>query len=300
MKNEYRYSLKKWARSDCTIDADKSDADPKCDKGKYKYQVKVGSRKTPLPAFENQEKRQCGAKKKEEGDKLACWWDENADYVILEEGGYSSTEKRHRKMRAVLTTLTTVVFGLVMLHFFRRALITLIRPQQPPSRRRPSPREVRIVPMAAGGDSVDGTGYRSRGRRQALSARDAQTVVHALRDDESLNTDDVCAICLEDFSTTSQQRRTRLPCNHLFHEDCTLLMLQKGHPSCPCCLYDLYEDTERLRQSQCSSRTSVACDSQHCPSDASTRASSDRHQPPHDSSNVQRRNDRHSNESSAI
>ncbi|PIN22937.1 hypothetical protein CDL12_04346 [Handroanthus impetiginosus] len=81
-------------------------------------------------------------------------------------------------------------------------------------------------------------------RRSASSAivRELQSVV-ANSDDDDEGGDDLlqksCSICLEEFQDTP--RATRLPCRHVFHEDCIVRWLTGNHV-CPLCCHPLPVD----------------------------------------------------------
>lgn len=48
-----------------------------------------------------------------------------------------------------------------------------------------------------------------------------------------------CSICLEEFGEGIRSKVVvRMPCSHVFHEECVLSWLLKT-PSCPLCRYDV-------------------------------------------------------------
>ena len=48
-----------------------------------------------------------------------------------------------------------------------------------------------------------------------------------------------CAICIDEFEDKEKARR--LPCRHMFHEDCLIPWLTERHASCPMCKYDVLQ-----------------------------------------------------------
>eukprot|EP01062_Namystynia_karyoxenos_P025250 TRINITY_DN19908_c0_g1_i1.p1 TRINITY_DN19908_c0_g1~~TRINITY_DN19908_c0_g1_i1.p1 ORF type:complete len:295 (+),score=88.79 TRINITY_DN19908_c0_g1_i1:69-887(+) len=61
-----------------------------------------------------------------------------------------------------------------------------------------------------------------------------------------------CCVCQEDFEARTKAKK--MPCGHLFHDDCLLSWLAKGH-TCPICRFELpkekvnyHEDRERVRK----------------------------------------------------
>jgi hypothetical protein len=71
-----------------------------------------------------------------------------------------------------------------------------------------------------------------------------------------------CAICLDEFEEKEKARR--LPCRHLFHEDCLVPWLTERHASCPMCKFDVLQhildaekgdDTNKSNQSDSQQNT---------------------------------------------
>ncbi|KAK4402721.1 E3 ubiquitin-protein ligase [Sesamum angolense] len=62
--------------------------------------------------------------------------------------------------------------------------------------------------------------------------------VNGGKDDDgaSMMAEESCSICLEEFSDGG--RGTRLPCSHMFHENCVVRWLRGNHV-CPLCRYEL-------------------------------------------------------------
>lgn len=57
-----------------------------------------------------------------------------------------------------------------------------------------------------------------------------------------------CSVCKEEFEEATEV--VKMPCNHLFHQECLLTWL-KMHNSCPTCRFELptdNEDYERRKQ----------------------------------------------------
>ena len=58
---------------------------------------------------------------------------------------------------------------------------------------------------------------------------------------EGLQSDEVCAICLDEFSiegVAAEARVIRMPCSHIYHEDCIVEWLENSN-MCPMCRYEL-------------------------------------------------------------
>jgi hypothetical protein len=58
---------------------------------------------------------------------------------------------------------------------------------------------------------------------------------------EGLQSDEVCAICLDEFSiegVAAAARVIRMPCSHIYHEDCIVEWLENSN-MCPMCRYEL-------------------------------------------------------------
>ena len=58
---------------------------------------------------------------------------------------------------------------------------------------------------------------------------------------EGLQSDEVCAICLDEFSiegVAAAARVIRTPCSHIYHEDCIVEWLENSN-MCPMCRYEL-------------------------------------------------------------
>lgn len=206
-------------------------------------------------AFENDDRIKCYSgdaleKVKEQyqiDQTKKCYYHDKGDEVLFSEGGFDSKTRSQHLMRAILTTVCTIVFGLIMLFFLRRSVMVLFASQTTGMRgMTEAATGVRGVPFAGGhvGDNGE-MGMRRRG----LSARDAQSAVAAFREHESPSDDATCPICLEELTAADAGRSTRLPCKHLYHEECALQWLMKGNPSCPYCFYDLSDDITRLRNS---------------------------------------------------
>lgn len=55
----------------------------------------------------------------------------------------------------------------------------------------------------------------------------------------TLNADNSCSVCKDDYELN--QSLTKLPCNHVFHDDCILPWLKERN-SCPTCRFELKTD----------------------------------------------------------
>ncbi|RVW35537.1 Polynucleotide 5'-hydroxyl-kinase NOL9 [Vitis vinifera] len=53
---------------------------------------------------------------------------------------------------------------------------------------------------------------------------------------EEVNSTDKCIICLEEFATESEV--SRMPCSHIYHEDCIIEWLERSH-MCPLCRFKM-------------------------------------------------------------
>jgi len=90
---------------------------------------------------------------------------------------------------------------------------------------------------------------------------DALPKVHVSQRDIEKNQNDSCSICLEQLSVGDFA--TRLPCGHLFHENCIKSWLRSGN-QCPVCRYELatdsadYEEHRKKRMQQRKLRFSMS------------------------------------------
>jgi len=57
--------------------------------------------------------------------------------------------------------------------------------------------------------------------------------------DEEGSSSCCCAICIDEFEDKEKARR--LPCRHMFHEDCLIPWLTERHASCPMCKFDVLQ-----------------------------------------------------------
>lgn len=68
----------------------------------------------------------------------------------------------------------------------------------------------------------------------------SKTSVDALQDmillDDS-EEESRCTVCLEELSVGSKMKR--MPCSHVFHQECITQWLQNSSHMCPVCLYEL-------------------------------------------------------------
>jgi E3 ubiquitin-protein ligase RNF115/126 len=61
-----------------------------------------------------------------------------------------------------------------------------------------------------------------------------------------------CAVCKEAYSKL--EKTIKMPCNHLFHEDCIIPWL-KQHNSCPVCRYELKTDDQYYESKKAQNKT---------------------------------------------
>ncbi|XP_066581916.1 E3 ubiquitin-protein ligase RNF181 [Prorops nasuta] len=80
------------------------------------------------------------------------------------------------------------------------------------------------------------------GENQRLPPPASKTAVDNLPD-VTITSDDTkqCPVCLKDFDVGSQAKR--MPCRHMFHNECIVPWLQKTN-SCPLCRHELPTDDE--------------------------------------------------------
>ena len=92
--------------------------------------------------------------------------------------------------------------------------------------------------------SLEEIEYEADGGGVAKGGDDSTNDKNQENDHDDLGVDEegsscCCAICIDEFEDKEKARR--LPCRHMFHEDCLIPWLTERHASCPMCKYDVLQ-----------------------------------------------------------